>query len=593
MYLEKINGPADVKKLDSAQLKALAQEMREAMLARASVHGGHFGPDFGIVEATIALHYVFNSPADKLIFDISHQTYPHKMLTGRKEAYLDPAHYDDVSGFSSPAESPHDFFELGHTSTSISLAVGMAKARDLAAAADGQAGPADNIVALMGDGSLSGGEGLEGLNTAAELKSNFIIVINDNQWSIAENHGGLYRSLAHLRESKGQASDNLFAAMGFDYRYVDEGNDVNALIQAFREVKDIDHPVVVHIRTVKGLGYRPAMEHEEDWHWHGPFDIASGQSPVYSGEDYARLTGEYLMERAAKDPRLLVVASGVPASLGLDARMRAQLGDHYIDVGIAEQTAVAVASGAAKGGAHVVYGTEATFIQRAYDQLFQDLSINQNPATILVFDASFYGMNDITHVGFYDIAMMSNIPGLVMLAPATWEEYKAMLDWSIDQTDHPAIIRVPALAPRHEDPSQVRTDYSQLGKARVISQGEDSPVAVVAMGDFLPLGRQVCQELESKGVAASLIDPVFLSHLDQGLLERIAAKKELTVVLEDGSQEGGFGAKVASALAPSGTKVLSRGFAKRFYDRYRPEDVLAANRLEPGQVVADIMAALA
>lgn len=299
------------------------------------------------------------------------------------------------------------------------------------------------------------------------------------------------------------------------------------------------------------------------------------------------------MERAAKDPRLLVVASGVPASLGLDARMRAQLGDHYIDVGIAEQTAVAVASGAAKGGAHVVYGTEATFIQRAYDQLFQDLSINQNPATILVFDASLYGMNDITHVGFYDIAMMSNIPGLVMLAPATWEEYKAMLDWSIDQTDHPAIIRVPALAPRHEDPSQVRTDYSQLGKARVISQGEDSQVAVVAMGDFLPLGRQVCQELESKGVAASLIDPVFLSHLDQGLLERIAAKKELTVVLEDGSQEGGFGAKVASALAPSGTKVLSRGFAKRFYDRYRPEDVLAANRLEPGQVVADIMAALA
>ena len=304
MILENINSPEDVKKLSREGLNLLSGEIREALLHRLSDHGGHFGPNFGMVEATIALHYVFNSPEDKIVFDVSHQSYPHKMLTGRKDAYLYPEKYDDVSGYSEPSESAHDHFVIGHTSTSVSLAGGLAKGRDLK-------GEKGNVIAVIGDGSLSGGEAFEGLDYAGELGTNFIIVVNDNQMSIAENHGGLYRNLQELRESQGTCPCNFFKAMGLDYLYVDQGNDIGSLISAFQKVKDIDHPVVVHINTLKGKGYRPAEEHKEPWHYCAPFVIETGEPrhKPEGGEDYGTLTADYLLKKMKEDRRVVGITA--------------------------------------------------------------------------------------------------------------------------------------------------------------------------------------------------------------------------------------------------------------------------------------------
>ncbi|KXB62295.1 1-deoxy-D-xylulose-5-phosphate synthase [Olsenella sp. DNF00959] len=585
MYLENIHSPQDVKALAGDQLPVLAQEIRDALLRRAAAHGGHFGPNFGFVEATIALHYVFDSPRDHFVFDVSHQTYPHKMLTGRVDAYLDPARYDEVSGYSNPAESDHDLFEVGHTSTSISLALGLAKARDLA-------GRHENVVAVIGDGSLSGGEALEGLDVAGELGSNFVIVFNDNQMSIAENHGGMYAGLARLRETGGKAEDNLFRAMGLDYRYVADGNDCAALVAAFEEVRDIDHPVVVHVNTLKGKGYAPAEQDPEPWHYNAPFDLATGR-PLRqgSGEGYGSITAHYLLERAKSDRDLLVLAAAVPGTLGLGPSQRADLGEHYLDVGIAEETAVALASGAAKAGAHVVFGTQVTFLQRVYDQLSQDLSINHNPATIVGANASVWGMSDVTHAAFYSIPMVANIPGITYLAPTNVEEYLSMLGWSLDQEEGPVYIALPAGPVRHAPEGAVqRDDYSQT---RWEHAREGKRVAILALGDFFGLGERAADLLAEHGVEATLVNPLFASGLDEGALDKIARTHELVVTLEDGSVDGGFGQRVAGRLAadPS-TRVLVRGFAKAFYDRYDADELLREARLTPEQVCEDVLAQL-
>ena len=359
MYLEKINGPEDVKKLTDDEMIKLAAEMRSALLKRASIHGGHFGPNFGMVEATIALHYVFDSPKDKIVYDVSHQTYPHKMLTGRKDAYLYQDKYNDVSGYSNPHESEHDFFTIGHTSTSISLASGLAKARNLK-------GEDGNVIAVIGDGSLSGGEALEGLDYAAELDGNFIIVVNDNDMSIAENHGGMYKNLKKLRDTNGKAECNLFKAMGLDYVYVNEGNNVRALIDAFTKVKDSKKPVVVHINTLKGKGYKPAEEHKEEWHYNGPFDIETGK-PLgeMEGEDYSGVTADYLLKKMKQDKSVVAITSATPTVLGFTKDKRDEAGKQFMDVGIAEETAAAIASGIAVNGGRPVWGVYSTFIQRA------------------------------------------------------------------------------------------------------------------------------------------------------------------------------------------------------------------------------------
>ena len=539
MYIEKINGPEDVKKLSNNELTSLAAEMRQVLLKRASIHGGHFGPNFGMVEATIALHYVFESPKDKFVFDVSHQTYPHKMLTGRKDAYLYEEHYNDVSGYSNPEESDHDHFVIGHTSTSISLACGLAKGRDVR-------GESGNVIAIIGDGSLSGGEALEGLDFASELQSNLIIVVNDNDMSIAENHGGLYQNLKLLRETNGQAECNLFKAMGLDYVYVHDGNDIPALIKAFENVKDSVKPVVVHIRTLKGKGYKLAETHKEEWHWHLPFDIETGEVIAdFGGEDYSSVTCDYLMKKMKEDPSVVTITSATPTVMGFS-----------------------------------------TFIQRTYDQLAQDLCVNGNPATILTFSASIYGMNDVTHLGIYDIPMMANIPGLVYLAPTTKEEYLAMLDWSIAQTEHPVAIRVPGGA-FVSDGKAVTKDFSKLNKYEITKQG--SKVAIIGLGSFYGLGVEAAEALkESTGIEATIINPYYITGLDEAMLEDLKANHDVVITLEDGILDGGFGEKITRFYGASDMKVLNFGIKKEFLDRYDVNDVLKDNHLTVEQIVDDV-----
>ena len=579
MYIEKINGPEDVKKLNIEEMTALAEEMRHALLKRASIHGGHFGPNFGMVEAIIALHYVFESPKDKMVFDVSHQTYPHKMLTGRKDAYLYEEHYDDVTGYSCPQESEHDHFTIGHTSTSVSLACGLAKARDLR-------GESANVIAIIGDGSLSGGEALEGMDFAAELDSNMIIVVNDNDMSIAENHGGLYSNLKLLRETNGQAECNLFKAMGLDYVYVDHGNDLRELIGAFKQVKDSKKPVVVHINTLKGKGYKPAEEHKEEWHWHLPFDIETGKSHFPEVEDYSSVTCEYLIEKMKQDPTVVAITSGTPTILGFTQEKRKQAGRQFVDVGIAEETAVALASGIAKGGGKPVYGVYSSFIQRTYDQISQDLCIDRNPATIVVYTGSVFGMTDVTHLGLQDIPMLSNIPGLVYLAPTTKEEYLSMLDWSVEQKEMPVAIKLPG-GDMISDGREVKKDWSQLNTYEVTEKG--SKIALIGLGTFYFLALQTAEMLEKKGIHATVINPYYITGLDEGLLEKLKADHDTVVTLEDGILNGGFGEKIARFYGSSDMKVYNYGLKKEFLDRYDVNEVLKENHLTAEQIVNDVL----
>lgn len=584
MYLEKIQGPEDVKKLNVNEMQELAVEMRKALLTKLSKHGGHFGPNFGMVEATIAMHYVFDSPKDKIVYDVSHQSYPHKMLTGRKDAFLYEEHYDDVSGYSEPDESAHDHFIIGHTSTSVSLACGLAKGRDLC-------GGKENVIAVIGDGSLSGGEALEGLDYASELKSNLIIVINDNDMSIAENHGGLYQNLKLLRDTDGKAECNLFKAMGLDYVFVKDGNDIRQLIDAFTQVKDSTTPVAVHICTQKGKGYAPAEQHKEQWHYCAPFNIETGESlyPM-GGEDYSSVTADYLLKKMKEDPKVVAITSATPTVMGFTEDKRKEAGSQFVDVGIAEETAVALASGIAKNGGKPVYGVYSTFVQRTYDQLSQDLCVNNNAATIVVYAGTVFGMNDVTHLGLYDISMMSNIPNLVGIAPTTKQEYLAMLDWSIEQNAYPVYIRIPGGA--MEEGEAVTKDYSKLNAYEMIQKG--SRVAIVALGTFLGLGKEVAADLEKKtGTVATVINPVYFTGIDTGMLESLKADHDVVITIEDGILDGGFGEKITRFYGNSNMKVLNFGLKKEFLDRYDVQEVLTDNHLTKDQIVADITEVLA
>ena len=593
MYLETINSPSDVKQLSMKELNVLSGEIRETLLKKLSAHGGHFGPNFGMVEATIALHYVFNSPTDKIVFDVSHQCYVHKMLTGRKEAFLNADRYDEVSGYTEPNESEHDFFTIGHTSTSVSLASGLAKGRDLQ-------GGTGNVIAVIGDGSLSGGEAFEGLDYAAELDSNFIIIVNDNQMSIAENHGGLYRNLQALRESNGTCECNFFRAMGLDYVYVADGNDVEALIKAFETVKDSRHPVVVHINTLKGKGYAPAEQHKEAWHYCSPFDpaavleeLAKEESgvpqviPTDVPEDYADLTAEYLLCKMKEDSRVVGITSGTPTVMGFTPERRARAGKQFVDVGIAEGHAVALASGIAAAGGKPVYGVYSTFIQRSYDQLSQDLCINNNPAVILVFWGSLTAMNDVTHTCFFDIPLISNIPNMVYLAPTNKEEYFAMLEWSLRQNEHPVAIRVPANDVIASEET-VDADYSQLNRYKVSHRG--SKVAILGLGSFFQLGQSVRKLLKEKAnVDATLINPRYITGVDEELLDSLKADHRLVVTLEDGVLDGGFGEMITRYYGATDMKVLNYGAKKEFEDRFDVAEFLRKNHLTDIQIAEDII----
>lgn len=582
MYIEKVNSPADVKKLSVGELNELSGEIRRVLLNKLSTHGGHVGPNLGMVEATIALHYVFDSPTDKIVYDVSHQSYAHKILTGRRAAFMNADEYDEVSGYSEPSESEHDFFVIGHTSTSVSLASGLAKARDLK-------GETGNVIAVIGDGSLSGGEAFEGLNVGAELGTNFIVIVNDNQMSIAENHGGLYRNLQQLREMDGQAPCNYFKAMGYDYLYVKDGNDVEQLIEAFRTVKDVNHPVVVHINTLKGKGYKLAEEQKERFHYSAPFDLETGNltGEPGEGEDYADLTADYLLQEMKKDPTVVGITAGTPTVFGFTPERRKEAGRQFIDMGIAEEQAVAMASAIAAGGGKPVFGVYSTFIQRAYDQLSQDLCINNNPALILVFWGSLSSMNDVTHLCLFDIPVIGNIPNMVYLAPTCREEYMAMLEWGIRQTEHPVAIRVPANGVIRRD-IEPEKDYGKtLNRYEVSHRGEK--VAILGLGSFYQLGEAVAARLkEEKGVDATLVNPRYITGVDEALLDDLKQDHTLVITLEDGVLDGGFGEKIARYYGPSDMKVLNYGVKKEFIDRYDVEEQMKKNRLTVPQIVEDI-----
>lgn len=584
MYIENINSPADVKKLNIMQLNVLAEEMRHALLTRASKHGGHFGPNFGMVEAIIAMHYVFDSPKDKIVFDVSHQCYPHKMLTGRKDAYLYEEHYDDVSGYTNPDESEHDFFTVGHTSTSISLACGLAKARDL----NGEDG---NVIAVIGDGSLSGGEALEGLDFASELNGNMIIVANDNDMSIAENHGGLYANLKLLRETNGQAECNLFKAMNLDYIYVDKGNDIASLIESFEKVKDTKKAVVVHINTLKGKGYAPAEQNKEKWHWHMPFDIATGESLFKDEEpDFSDASLEYLLKKMDDDKSVVAITAGTPTVMGFTADMRAKAGKQFVDVGIAEETAVALASGIAANGGKPVFGVYSSFIQRTYDQITQDVCINGNAVTFAVFAGSVYGMNDVTHLGLQDIPMLNSIPGLIYLAPVTKEDYIAMLDWSLTQNAYPVAIKIPG-GSMISTGTPVTKDFGKLDTYEITKKG--SRVAILGLGTFYETAVKAADILKtSHGIDATVINPYYISGIDADTLNELKKDHAVVATLEDGYLEGGFGAKIATYYGSSDMKVLNFGIKKEFIDRYDASEVLKDNHLTPEQIAEDIAATL-
>lgn len=578
--IERINEATDVKKFKVDELDKLAAEIREALFNRLTKIGGHFGPNFGIVEAEIALHYVFNSPTDQFVFDVSHQSYPHKILTGRKAGYIYEDHFSEDSGYTNPDESEHDLFNVGHTSTSISLATGLVKARDLK-------GEKRNVIALIGDGSLSGGEAMEALNVAgSELDSNLIIIVNDNEMAIAENHGGIYKNLSKLRETKGRAENNIFKAFGLDYMYVENGNDIPTLIDAFNKVKDIEHPIVVHIHTEKGLGYKIAEENKEAWHWCMPFNRETGLSTIDfgDGEDYTSITADYIVEKVKKDKDVLVITPAMPMAVGLSPELREELGDQYIDVGIAEEQAVAMASGAAKNGAKPLVVTNMTFIQRTYDQISQDVCINNNPVTILLNYTSFAGLTDVTHLGIFGISAFSNIPNLVILAPSSKSEYINMLDWSLDQKEHPVMILIPGneVTERESD-----KDYDNIGKFKVEKQGEKA--AIIALGDFYQMGESLAAAVkEELGFTPTLINPRFASALDTDLLEEIGHNHSLVVTLEDGIVDGGFGHKIAAFYSASNVKVKNYGLEKKFYDRYNPAELLKELGMTNEAMVNDI-----
>lgn len=581
MYIERINNPNDLKKLSIVECEQLAGEIRTALLTKSSLRGGHLASNLGMVEATIAIHYVFDSPKDKIVFDVSHQCYTHKILTGRKEAFLNEESYNSVIGYTNPNESKHDYFRVGHTATSISLACGLAKARDIN-------GGKENIIAVIGDGSMSGGEAFEGLDYGgSDIDGNLIIIFNDNQMSIAENHGGIYKGLEKLRETEGQAGDNLFKAFGYDYYFVKDGNNIADIVDTLRRVKDVEHPVVVHLCTTKGKGYPFSEQHKESTHWVRPFNLSTGEEKnLFNGERYDRIVRDYLIEKMKQDSTVLTMIAAVPDSLNFTEDYRKAVGKQFVDVGIAEEHAVSMAAGLAKNGCKPVFATMSTFFQRTYDQISQELCINNAPATLIVINASVYAVNDATHIGIFDIPMMSNIPNLVYLAPTNKQEYLAMLDWSIDQNEHPVAVRAPRNGVFYSQ-KPVETDYSKINTYKTVIRG--NRVAILALGDFFQMGEELTAEIEQKyGFKPTLVNPRYITGLDENLLNQLIYNHNLIITLEDGILDGGWGQKIASFYGTTNVKVINYGLKKEFLDQYNVNEVMEKNHLRVDMIIQDI-----
>lgn len=569
--LNKIFGPNDLKKLSIPEMEELAKEIRTLILEKDAAEGGHLGPDLGIVEATIAYHYVFDAPKDKIVWDVSHQTYPHKMLTGRALAWIDPDHYEDVTPYTNPDESPYDYYAVGHTSTSIALATGMAKARDLM-------GRHENIMALIGDGSMTGGLAYEGLNNAVIEKHNIVVVVNDNQMSIDENVGGLVTALKKLRDSNGETKENPFTAMGFDYRYVADGNDVKSMIDAFKAVKDVDHPILLHINTLKGKGYEPAIDNEEAHHWVMPFDLKTDKTtvPAPEGPTANSVAMDVMKKHIENGEKIMAIDAAIPGVFGLD-EIKNKYPENYHDVGIAEQESVAFAAGMAKEGAVPVLFENSTFLQRAFDQLSHDVAANDLPVVMMVAGGGMSGTSK-THLGIFDQVMISNLPNWIYLAPTTLAEEKDMMEWAIKQRKHPVAIKMPTKrVPAGKDVSR---DYSEIKYD--IKPGND--VAVLALGDMYEmLGKEVAEKL-----GASLVNPISANILNTASLDKLADENKVIVTLEDNILDGGFGEKVASYLGDKDVKVLNYGQKRVYTDQVPLKDILKDNRMTVDQIVEDV-----
>lgn len=606
--LSSIHTPADVHALSAQQLRDLCLEIRATLLDYGKQHGGHIGSNLGVVELTVALHRVFNSPHDRFIFDVSHQSYVHKMLTGRAEAYLDQSRFDEVTGFTNPLESEHDSFVLGHTGTSISLACGLAKTRDMQRGAAGES-TIGNVIAIIGDGSLSSAIAFEGLNNAAEQGGNLIIIVNDNEMSIAEDFGGMYGQLAKLRTSNGMAELNLFKAFGLDYRYVEQGNDVDTLVEVLNEVKDIDHPIVVHIHTTKGLGFNDETEADngsdgcnqtnpqphagqcEANHWQDP--EASLGKPLDARKYYGEMAMASLERRFDNEPGLVVISPATPGSNGITRDFRERAGAHYVDTGITEEHAAAFAAGIAKAGGRPVLATSATFFQRTFDQLQQELALNHVPATLLIFGAGISGA-DNTHSGTFDMTMFANVPDVTCLAPASGEQMLDMLAWATGPSEHGVVaIRMPGeqilalerAADMAFDPLQRAEEHDPavniagacpFARYQIVQPGRD--VAILGLGNTMPLAAEITSALaendeEHAAITATLVDALQYSTMDAELLAMLADGHRLVVTLEDGQLEGGWGEKVTAFYANSSNtkashvRVLNFGAAKEFTDR--------------------------
>ncbi len=577
MNLSDIHSPADIKGMDAEDLMLLSARLRTVLINKLAARGGHVGPNLGVVEATVALHYVFDAPKDKIVFDVSHQSYVHKMLTGRIDAFIDPAKYGDVTGYTNPRESDFDLFSMGHTSSSLSLACGLVKARDIA-------GGDENVVAFIGDASLGGGEALEGLDTGGTFKSNFIVVVNDNQMSIAENHGAVYEALRELRESNGMSPNNIFRNFGYEYLYVREGNDLRELVKAFSAVKGSDRPVVVHINTMKGLGLPVAEVEKEKFHWHVPFDMKSGAAlnPQRS-LSYPDLFARQMLRKIEEDNRIVVLTAGTPGAIGFTAERRAAAGDRFVDVGIAEQDAVAMAAGIAKGGGRPVFGVMATFLQRAYDQLSQEVAINRLPVVAVTFGTGVFGIPDETHLGFFDIAMISNIPGILLLAPSTPQEFEEMIDWTLEQDEVPVVVRCPTYP--FESETRVLPEKFTGPSYRIVEEG--SRVAIIAEGGFLGRATKAAALLREEGIAPTVVQARMLSDVDRKVLDSLRGY-DLVVTLEDGIVDGGFGQKVASYMAQFSVRTICKGLPKEFLNGYNASDLLKSLGLMPDRIAAEI-----
>ncbi|MDE6492180.1 MAG: 1-deoxy-D-xylulose-5-phosphate synthase [Lactobacillus sp.] len=552
-------------------MQKLAEEIRTLILEKDAAEGGHLGPDLGIVEATIAYHYVFDAPKDKIVWDVSHQTYPHKMLTGRALAWLDPDHYQDVTPYTNPDESPYDYYAVGHTSTSIALATGMAKARDLM-------GNHENIMALIGDGSMTGGLAYEGLNNAAIEPHNLVVVVNDNQMSIDDNVGGLVTALKKLRDSNGKTKENPFTAMGFDYRYVADGNDIEAMIKAFEAVKDVDHPILLHINTLKGKGYQPAIDNEEAHHWVMPFDLKTDKTtvPMPEGPTANSVAMDVIKEHIEDGDKIMAINAAIPGVFGLD-EIKEKYPANYHDVGIAEQESVAFAAGMAKEGAIPVLFENSTFLQRAFDQLSHDVAANDLPVVMMVAGGGMSGTSK-THLGIFDQVMVSNLPNWIYLAPTTLAEEKAMMEWAIKQRKHPVAIKTPTK--RVPEGQEFNHDYSEIKYD--IKPGKD--VAILALGDmYSMLGEKVAAQL-----GASLVNPISANILDKDTLDKLADENKVIITLEDNLLDGGFGEKVASYLGDKDIKVLNYGQKRVYTDQVPLKQVLKDNRMTVDQIVEDV-----